>query len=197
MTSITLLASYIIAILLSILLVKIVRLLGKQVKKYLFSRKQIVSSQIVSSQIISISIIDVLEAILRVLCEVDRVSFGDSRACLIKTGCTTDNKIKKLITEIHNIIVNAKFGYCSKIPNLLYVQDRAIYENEWLKNWCKHPSNITKTYSAFLQIRCKLNLLSEIEQINNTDMKLIQDALKKIDMWLMSQTDHDISIIVT
>jgi hypothetical protein len=144
------------------------------------SKKQVVIHQV------SISIVDVLDVILEVLCK-------------IGTDSTTDNKIKVLISEAYNIVISAKFGYCSKIPNLLYVQDkdRAIYEKEWLKKWYEQPSNITKTYFVFSQVRQKFYLLSEVEQRSVSDMKIIQDALVKIDEWMMSQTDYDVSILVT
>jgi hypothetical protein len=171
MANLILLTYYIIA-----LLVKLVEL----VKQPFWSKKQILSPK-------SISIIDVLEAILTVFCEVD----------------STDYKIKALITEAIHIIVSAKFGYCSKVPNIKYDKEkerdreRAIYENEWLENWFKNPSNITKTYFVFLQVEQKFHLLSEIKQINDTDKDLIHDALKKIDEWMVSQTVYDVSILVT
>jgi hypothetical protein len=176
MISIDLLLYYILAILVAILvtilivivIILIVKLLRKLVKKSSCSLEQI-------------SIVNVLEAILRVVCEVG----------------TDDYITKDLITETSNIIINAKFGYCSKIPNIKYDKKRAVYEKEWLEVWTKQRSNITKTSSVFLQVKHKFYLLSEVEQINDTDKYLIHDALKKIDEWLMSQTDYDISIIVT
>jgi hypothetical protein len=184
MVSITTFTYYILAILLAILLVKLIKLLDNKVKKYFLSKKQDINHQ----TSIYISIVDVLETILEVLCKVDSVSERDS---------ITDNKIKALITDAYNIVISAKFGYCSKVSNLNNEQDRAIYENEWLNNWCEYPSNITKTYSVFLQVKQKLHLLSEVEQINNTDINLINDALIKIDEWMISQTDYDVSILVT
>jgi hypothetical protein len=186
MASITTFSYYILAIIIAILLVKLIRLLDNKVKQSFLPEKQDIN---VNNQT-SISIVDVIDTILEVLCEVDRVSKEDSISSI------TDNKIKALITDTYNIVISAKFGYCSKIPNLKNNQDRAIYENEWLDNWYKNPSNITKTYSVFSQIKQNFHLLSEVKQENVTDMKLIQDALIKIDRWMMSQTDYDVSILV-
>jgi hypothetical protein len=180
--NIGLLSNYILAILLCILLALLVILLVKLVillvKKLFWSGKQILSP---TYDLHQISIVNVLEAILRVLCDVD----------------TTDYNIKTLISDASNIIISAKFGYCSSKSNRKYDKKRSIYENKWLEDWTKYPSNITKTYSVFLQVRHKFHLLSEIEQINDTDKDLIHNALTKIDMWLMSQSDHDTTILIT
>jgi len=175
MTNLPLFSYYILALILILLLLV---LLGKYAKQYFWSRKQILSPR-------TISIVDVLDSILRVISNVD----------------ITEYKIKTLITKISNIIVSAKFGYCSKVPNIKYdhyiEKERAVYENEWLKEWICHTSNITKTYSVFLQVRHKFNLLLKIKQKNITESLLIYDALIKINEWIVSQSDHDVSIIIT
>ena len=165
-----------------LLLYYIIALLVKLAKQSFWSEKKILSPR-------SISIIDVLESIMRVLCD----------------GSSTDYKIKALITEASNIIISAKFGYCSKVPNNKYDQyiekERAVYENEWLKNWCEKSSNIIKTCYVFSQVKQKFqnifDLLSEVEQKNVTYTILIHDALIKINEWMMFQTDYEVSILVT